>query len=197
MIQTLVSFALIAVIVSRVPNLRQMFVVEAQVEPKKQPATQPPRRTPPNRPDLQPQRAPVTQPIAPSRRIPLNDNTSPKPVPKKRRPLFRSNLSIENQRWIAPLKYAHSDNKFFVDSVRPTHASIRISPASGELSPDRPTLVTFQNMEGLAISLRLDKGDEPGGISVIGEWTCPTDKNDDSPSRFVGCKRAGVFLRET
>jgi hypothetical protein len=83
---------------------------------------------------------------------------------------IRLKLELDSQKWIAPLEGIDESTPLAITSVSPSPASTKVDPASGELSFERRTRITFDDMSGLAIDLRLDHVGSDSKLAVVGDW---------------------------
>ncbi len=112
--------------------------------------------------------------------------------------LIRLQLELDSQKWIAPLELSDGAIQLAVMDVSPCPTSTSIEPDSGELSFDRPTRVTFDDMSGLAIDLRLAHVGSESKLAVVGDWVARFKGDNETPfslSRLKNLQKS--FAKQT
>ncbi len=148
--------------------------VEQVIGPRPQTTPQTPSTRAVPEPTPPPEPTPSTVEVQP-RQLPIPDigpqpDPSPQPVSLDEKHPIR--LDLSDPTWSAVLEGARRDDQFFVEGVEKVSARLHMEPLSGELSFDRPTLVTFTSLSGpngLGMELTLiESKDDLAEISVKG-----------------------------
>ena len=149
-------------------EVEQVIGPRPQTTPQASPTRAVPEPTPP------PEPTPSTVEVQP-RQLPIPDigpQTDPSPQPVSLDEKHPIRLDLSDPTWSAVLEGARRDDQFFVEGVEKVSARLHMEPLSGELSFDRPTLVTFTSLSGpngLGMELTLiESKDDLAEISVKG-----------------------------
>jgi hypothetical protein len=101
---------------------------------------------------------------------------------------IRLKLELDSQKWIALLEVIDESTPLAIASVSPSPTSTKVNPTSGELSFDRPTRISFVNMSGLAIDLRLDHVGSESKLAVVGDWVIQFRGDTETPFSLARLK---------
>ena len=103
-------------------------------------------------------------------------------------------ISLNSTKWIAPIEDDNGTDPLIIRTVENSPVPVTVSPSSGRMSIARPTRVTFEDMIGLSLLLRVKEGETGQPRTLTGEWVYRVGDDPDATFTMGRMKSRNRYL---